>query len=1397
MTQAQETDTNTPGRPSPSERTTSPVRCAQGATLSARPLRLALALLLSVAWMMWAASGARADATGFRGVVTDLLTHKPIAGARVSVGALETGTDGQGRYNLPAPPGTYDIRVQARDHITMSSSRRTVSAGSWTTVDLEMVLSAPTAEQAKELDAIFRAQAAHELSAEELAHIRSSGYQPTGVTALPATVRVVMPDGIVVVMSLDEYVKGVLPREVPPYWPAEALKAQAVAARCYAATARRHMPDADLCTTVHCQVWSPIQYETTNAAVDATHNVALTYAGSIIYAYFFAHCDGHTRNSEAVWDAALPYCRSVSCPCGFTSMAGHGVGMCQEGARVLAQQGRDYAAILLHYYSRAQVLKLPPHRLMDGGVNPSNGDSGTLFRFEVTYSGSDKPIAAHVLIDDHAYALSPAGTVSQGTLYRYATRLPVGEHRFAFHFEDGYNPAVNLPTAGTLLGPSVHAGLGPTPEPRLSTSAVEQWVQSTLADFALGSHSGTMLTASGDGEVALAPGNTTGVYASVAQPAPMTFVALGSIMQSTLPAGTAITLSLRTSQDGSSWSLWTDVPPMDAEREKPRLRYGELVYRTGEYVQYRVTLTSATPGVTPVLSAITIVFIDSRRGNTAEQAQALAIASAPASGPVIISRAAWGADEKLMTWTPEYRTIRKVVVHHTATPNNALDPAATVRAIYYYHAVTRGWGDIGYNYLIDSQGRIYEGRAGGEGVVGGHALQYAWGSIGVSLIGDYDQVDITSAMQTSLVELLAWKGNLHMVHPLQSAFFIDKELPNIMAHRDGAQTTCPGKYVYARLPAIRQAVWSRMAQVAPNVRIETPALESRLSGVVPVSVTASPPVTQVLLYVDGSYLSTDSTAPFQFKWNTAGLPEGTHVLQTRVQLASFTAEHSITVTADNTPPTGSLNGPGLSNILTVTLNTSAEGAAWTVLGDGWLWEGEDLRHQSGVSITDSAASNGLAWMGRGGRDAAGYWYGPYFGELPVSRSYRVFFRLRSPDRSTNRLATLDVSDNAGVNIYASRTISGDDLPGADYVELPLDFSYYRRDSSGLEFRTMFSGAGDLVLDRVSLFRSPRPYTSKVEWQLSPGDGLKHVAVRYMDAAGNLSPIYTMSVLLDTSGPQWGEGTDGATTVRDSGSGLRISSAQFAISSDGGSTFGEWRSLALAATEGTTATVSVKLTTPVGTHVRYRISDRAGNVSDSPSYAFLSPMPSATLPAVTPTASAIPTPTPQPAATATPSPLPPTASASPTATASPTLTASPTPATGSIRGRVLLQGRTNPGGVTVTTPGGHSAESQADGTYVLADLPPGSYELDLGLPGYLSSKVRATVTGGIETTAELVGLRAGDVNGDCVVDLMDLVLVSINYRQSPPGNPAADINNDGQVDLFDLILVSLNMAHRCS
>ncbi|HEX9970175.1 MAG TPA: N-acetylmuramoyl-L-alanine amidase, partial [Acidimicrobiales bacterium] len=104
--------------------------------------------------------------------------------------------------------------------------------------------------------------------------------------------------------------------------------------------------------------------------------------------------------------------------------------------------------------------------------------------------------------------------------------------------------------------------------------------------------------------------------------------------------------------------------------------------------------------------------------------------------PGVITRAQWGADESMRKAGPSFAPISRLVVHHTATPNGDPDPAATVRAVYAYHVQSRGWNDIGYNFLVDEQGRIYEGRwsrtyaagetptgedAGGRGVIGAHA----------------------------------------------------------------------------------------------------------------------------------------------------------------------------------------------------------------------------------------------------------------------------------------------------------------------------------------------------------------------------------------------------------------------------------------------------------------------------------------------------------------------------------------------------------------------------------------------------------------------------------------------------------------------------------------------------
>ena len=1406
----------------------------------------------------WPGRTVHAEAGGFGGQVTDILTGQPIAGAQVSAGNVQAATDERGYYRLTVPVGTYEIRVRAVGYIAMSKSRQIATANAIAIVDFDMVPAEPTEDQRARLDTLFRQQVGAGTSSEELEAARFN-LGAAGLTRLPATIRVLMPDGIVVVMPIDEYVKGVVPNEMPPYWPMEALKAQAVAARCYAATARRHASvGADVCTTVHCQVWSPTHYETTDRAVEATHNVVATYSGNIIFAYFFGHCDGHTRNSEDVWGVPLPYCRSVSCPCGFTTMYGHGVGMCQEGARVMASNGSDYREILTHYYSNVQISTPPQATLSSGRVQPTEGDTATLFTFEVVYTGSDKPIIPNLYIDDYSYIMEAAGSLADGsTLYRYKTTLPAGDHTYGFHFEDGYHAPVNLPASGSFQGPRVRVRgtqfPTPTPSPTPQGTQASQWSQTTWRDFTDGTRYNVLLTREDNGELALQPGSTFGEYTSTVKLAPINFLAVGSQWQVYTPAGTAITIALRTSADASSWSGWVLIPPMDAQREEARLSYGELLYLRGPYLQYRVSFATRQPGTGPVLRSLAIVFIDSSRGPSAAQAQALAVRVA-AGGPLIIPRAGWGCNEALMTWPPEYRTVRKVVVHHTSTPNGDTDPAATVRAIYYYHAVTRGWGDIGYNYLIDTQGRIYEGRFGGEGVVGGHAKQYAWGSIGVSLIGDYEQVDVPAPMQNALVELLAWKCNLHFVHPTQHGFFIDKDLPNIMGHRDGASTDCPGKYAYARLPEIRQAVLKRMADLPPNVRIDVPANNAEVSGVVNLLATGSPAVTEVTFYVDGVQRATDTSPPFSWKWNSVAVSEGQHQVKARARTAlGLQAENTVTISVDNTPPSGSLRGPTFSNVPTVTLTTLADGAGWMQFSDGWRWEGEDLRHQTGRVTADPDALNRLAWVGRAGSDAAGWWYGPYYKDLPTGRSYRVYFRFKAADNNTSAdLATLDVSDNNGLNTYASQTLTGQDIarPLA-YQEAYLDFNYYRHDEAGLEFRTFYTARSDLYLDRVHLFRTPRAYASSIEWVLPAGDGPKEVDVRYIDAAGNVSPVYATTIVLDTMPPQW-LGWDGAhALVRDSVSGLHVSSAEFTGSNDGGVTWEPWQAAVITATEGSVDTVLVSAPR-IWENYRFRIADRAGNQSESPLYGLPTPVPTFATPtplltpSATPTASAMPsltaTCTPTPEATATPSPTSTatvsptsthtptqtatasptltntpaeTATASPTATLSPsatqtpapTLTASPTPGPGMtptsppgiglVRGRVLLQGRARFDGVAISINDLPAVTSREDGSFVLTGVPAGTYSLMLRMPGYLfATRQGVIVSAGTETVVPDVILRGGDANGDCVVTLSDLVIVSSNFGGSPPRDARADLNQDGRVDLQDLLLVTINLGQTC-
>ncbi|MGH8997771.1 MAG: N-acetylmuramoyl-L-alanine amidase, partial [Acidimicrobiia bacterium] len=197
--------------------------------------------------------------------------------------------------------------------------------------------------------------------------------------------------------------------------------------------------------------------------------------------------------------------------------------------------------------------------------------------------------------------------------------------------------------------------------------------------------------------------------------------------------------------------------------------------------------------------------------------------------PDVVTRAQWGADESLRKSTPpKYAPITKLFVHHTVTSPGATDPdpASTVRAIYAFHTRGRGWDDIGYHFLVDHTGRIYEGRwardyapgeiptgedENGYGVVGAHASGHNFGTVAVSVIGDFTDVEPTSEAMASVERMLAWKADRHDINvtradPFTSTAGVTRRFPNLAGHRDVDATACPGNRLYPQLPAMRERV---------------------------------------------------------------------------------------------------------------------------------------------------------------------------------------------------------------------------------------------------------------------------------------------------------------------------------------------------------------------------------------------------------------------------------------------------------------------------------------------------------------------------------------------------------------------------------------------------------------
>jgi hypothetical protein len=159
-------------------------------------------------------------------------------------------------------------------------------------------------------------------------------------------------------------------------------------------------------------------------------------------------------------------------------------------------------------------------------------------------------------------------------------------------------------------------------------------------------------------------------------------------------------------------------------------------------------------------------------------------------------------------------TLRLALVHHTAGGNGytAAQSPAIVKAIQLYHVKGNGWNDIGYNFLVDRFGKVYEGRYGGieRNVVGAHAEGFNTGSFGVALLGEYGSLAVAQTARDSLAALLAWRLDIAHVDPASTLSFISGGnarfgaglpvfLRTVSGHRDTGFTDCPGNALYGLL----------------------------------------------------------------------------------------------------------------------------------------------------------------------------------------------------------------------------------------------------------------------------------------------------------------------------------------------------------------------------------------------------------------------------------------------------------------------------------------------------------------------------------------------------------------------------------------------------------------------
>ncbi len=386
-----------------------------------------------------------------------------------------------------------------------------------------------------------------------------------------------------------------------------------------------------------------------------------------------------------------------------------------------------------------------------------------------------------------------------------------------------------------------------TPENTTSIESSEMADSTDLvlngSDFETGTHSGTLANQHG---LTLAATDATGQYTSPIINSAQPFNAIVPQWLAEVPDSASMTIRLRTATTGNEWSDWfLIVENHDWMLPEDEDIVGQMIVvpeadGTHQKIQFEISFTRSQDGPAAELEELRLTIIDSTAGPTAEELQAeqarleQAQPESSESGypkPQVVSRSVWCTDPACNYSSGlEYRSVTHLIVHHTVSSNSSSNWAATVRAIWQFHTFSRGWGDIGYNYLVDMNGVLYEGHLGGDDVVGTHAAGANAGSMALSFIGtfttpDYNPPGIAppQAMKNAAVELFSWKADQKNINVYDASRLpnMDWGLPHLMGHRDAYGTTeCPGTQAHDIIPWLRDEISRKIGFVSPHIYVD-------------------------------------------------------------------------------------------------------------------------------------------------------------------------------------------------------------------------------------------------------------------------------------------------------------------------------------------------------------------------------------------------------------------------------------------------------------------------------------------------------------------------------------------------------------------------------------------------